>query len=397
MRISGVQIIKTISESITLITEEDRTLDLFESKYPIPDGVTYNSYVIDDGEIAVLDTMDSRMSEEWFSDLCGILAGRSPDYLVVHHMEPDHAANVARLAEMYPSMRIVGTSKAFEMMTQFFGVDYGDRKIAVGEGDSIDIGEHSLKFIMAPMVHWPEVMMSYESKEHILFTADGFGRFGPADPDYDWVKGARRYYFNIVGKYGSPVQKVLSKASGLEISKICPLHGPVLDSDIGRYVSTYDVWSRCEPETEDVLIAYTSIYGNTRAAVCRMAEELKKNGLGSDIMDLARVDISYALEGAFTHRRIVLATTTYEGGVFPAMDAFISELSSKKLHGRIVGIIENGSWSPMAGAKISKVIESMADMKLCQPMVTLRSAMTDKSIEQIRELAVSMSNSDDHQ
>lgn len=382
--------ISKISDSVVCITEEDMDLDLFESRYPIPDGVTYNSYVILDDKVAVLDTADECVTDAWLADLKTVLNGRSVDYLVIHHMEPDHAANIATLADMYPDMKLVGNDMIFRMVTQFFGIDYSDRSIVMEEGGVLELGKHSLRFVMAPLVHWPEVMMSYEQSDRLLFTADGFGRFGPADPSYDWCKGARRYYFNIVGKFGKQVMKLLDKVSDLEISAICPLHGPILKEDLGHYVSLYRAWASYTPEDKGVFIAYTSVYGNTRKAVMRLAELLDDRGINVKISDLSRTDLSYALEDAFRYDRLAVATTTYEGGVFPEMEFFLMELKSKKYQNRKVAMIDNGTWAPNACNLMKKYFEGMTDITILEPVISIRSAMNDGDRKSLEDLAAEL-------
>lgn len=376
-----------VSETVFMITEEDRDLDLFESRYPIPDGVTYNSYVIKDEKVAVLDTVDARATDAWLSDLEKVLGGRTPDYLVVHHMEPDHAANIAVFASKYPSAVIVGNDRMFKMMGQFFGQDYADRRLTIEEGSKLELGSHTLNFVSGMMVHWPEVMVSYESSEKLLFSADAFGRFGPADPSYDWVKGARRYYYNIVGKFGKHAAKLLNKAAALDIAKICPLHGPVLDSDLGGYVGMYVRWSAYQPDVDGVFIAYTSVYGNTEKAAFALADDLKKKGVEVKISDISRTHVSYALEDAFAYSRMAVATTTYENEIFPEMKFFIDEIVSKTYRNRKVGIIDNGTWGASAGKKIAEMLSGLENVEILEPMVSIKSSMKEEDRRQISELA----------
>ena len=379
--------IAKLSDSIQMITEEDDDLDLFECRYPIPDGVTYNSYVISDEKIAVLDTMDARRSQAWEQDISAILDGSEPDYLVVHHMEPDHAACIGEFSSKHPKMKIVGNERTFKMIEQFFGKGFEDRRLIVEDGYVLELGKHSLKFITTPMVHWPEVMMSYEASEKILFTADAFGRFGPSDPNYDWVLGARRYYYNIVGKYGPQAAKALEKVASLDVRSICPLHGPVLNEDLGTYVDYYVKWANYKAESNGVLIAYTSVYGNTRKAAYDLLDILKKKGVEAEIIDVARIDVSYLIEKAFFYSKMVVATTTYEAGIFPVMANFLLELKDKRYSSRDVGVIENGSWAPAAGAEIERIFSSMEGVRLVRPRITIRSAMKDEQMVELSDLA----------
>ena len=379
--------IAKLSDSIQMITEEDDDLDLFECRYPIPDGVTYNSYVISDEKIAVLDTMDARRSQAWEQDISAILDGSEPDYLVVHHMEPDHAACIGEFSSKHPKMKIVGNERTFKMIEQFFGKGFEDRRLIVEDGYVLELGKHSLKFITTPMVHWPEVMMSYEASEKILFTADAFGRFGPSDPNYDWVLGARRYYYNIVGKYGPQAAKALEKVASLDVRSICPLHGPVLNEDLGTYVDYYVKWANYKAESNGVLIAYTSVYGNTKKAAYDLLAILKKKGVEAEIIDVARTDVSYLIEKAFFYSKMVVATTTYEAGIFPVMANFLLELKDKRYSSRDVGVIENGSWAPAAGAEIERIFSSMEGVRLVRPRITIRSAMKDEQMVELSDLA----------
>ncbi|MDO5837690.1 MAG: FprA family A-type flavoprotein [Methanomassiliicoccales archaeon] len=379
--------IAKLSDSIQMITEEDDDLDLFECRYPIPDGVTYNSYVISDEKIAVLDTMDARRSQAWEQDISAILDGSEPDYLVVHHMEPDHAACIGEFSSKHPKMKIVGNERTFKMIEQFFGKGFEDRRLIVEDGYVLELGKHSLKFITTPMVHWPEVMMSYEASEKILFTADAFGRFGPSDPNYDWVLGARRYYYNIVGKYGPQAAKALEKVASLDVRSICPLHGPVLNEDLGTYVDYYVKWANYKAESNGVLIAYTSVYGNTKKAAYDLLDILKKKGVEAEIIDVARTDVSYLIEKAFFYSKMVVATTTYEAGIFPVMANFLLELKDKRYSSRDVGVIENGSWAPAAGAEIERIFSSMEGVRLVRPRITIRSAMKDEQMVELSDLA----------
>ncbi len=380
-----------ISDAVKYIGVDDKTLDLFESQYVIPNGISYNSYVILDDKIAVMDTVDRRASDEWMEKLERVLAGRTPDYLVVHHMEPDHAANIQNLAEKYPSMKIVSNAKAFGMMNQFFTFDLADRKVVVKENDTLELGAHTLRFFMAPMVHWPEVMVSYESAEKILFSADGFGKFGALDADEDWACEARRYYINIVGKYGVQVQALLKKASALDIAMICPLHGPILKENLGYYLEKYDIWSSYRPENKGIVIACASIHGYTKKAVDELAAMLEKKGAEKvSVFDLARDDMAEALEDAFRYDRLIVACPTYDAGLFPCMHDFLYHLQAKNYQGRKVGIVENGSWAPMAGKKMREMLESMKNIEIVEPMVSIRSALNDESRAVMEQLADAM-------
>lgn len=382
-----------ISEKIRYIGVNDRNIDLFESQYVVPNGVSYNSYLILDEKIAVMDTADARMEKQWFENLEKELCGRTPDYLVVSHMEPDHAALIGRFLSKYPDAQIVGNAKTFPMMTQFFDVDLEDKKLLVAEGDELSLGEHTLAFYMAPMVHWPEVMVTYEKKEKVLFSADGFGKFGALDTDEDWACEARRYYFNIVGKYGAQVQALLKKAAGLDIAVIAPLHGPVLTENLAYYIDKYQIWSSYEPEDAGVFIAYASIYGNTAKAAGILKEELEKAGVEKvSICDLAREDMAEAVEDAFRYDRLVLASATYDGGMFTRMDEFLHHLKAKNFQKRKVALIENGTWAPMAAKQMRTVLETMKEIEIVEPVVTIRSSVNEKNREQIRELAAKLKN-----
>ena len=378
----------TISDSVLYIGVDDKTLDLFESQYEIPNGVSYNSYVILDEKVAVMDTVDARATKEWLENLDAALSGRNVDYLVVSHMEPDHAASIAVLAERFPEMKIVGNAKTFTMISQFFAMDVTDRQVVVKEGDTLSLGTHTLQFFMAPMVHWPEVMVTYEQSEKILFSADGFGKFGALDADEAWTCEARRYYFNIVGKYGAQVQALLKKAATLDIQKICPLHGPILKEDLGYYIGKYDIWSKYEPEDEGVFIAYASIHGNTAKAARKMAEILEKQGAKRvAIADLTRDDMAEAVEDAFRHDKLLLACATYDNEMFPCMEDFLSHLKAKNYQKRTVALMENGSWGPMAGKRMKAVLETMKEITICEPVITIKSVMTEENIREMEELA----------
>lgn len=377
-----------VTDSILYVGADDRDLDLFESQYLIPNGVSYNSYVIMDEKIAVMDTVDARRAEEWLSNLNKALAGRTPDYLVVSHMEPDHAANIEKLAEKYTEMKIVGNTKTFPMIAQFFDRDLSERAVIVKEGDTLNLGKHELQFFMAPMVHLPEVMVTYEKSEKILFSADGFGKFGALDTEEDWACEARRYYFNIVGKYGVQVQALLKKAAALDIAMICPLHGPVLKENLEYYIGKYNTWSSYEPEDDGVLVAYASIHGNTRKAAEKMKEILEAKGAKKvAITDLSRDDMAEAVEDAFRYDKMVLAAATYDGGVFPCMEDFLHHLKSKNYQKRRIALMENGSWGPMAAKTMKGILEGMKDLKVCEKTVTLKSVMKQENIGQMEALA----------
>ena len=380
-----------ISDAVKYIGVDDHDIDLFESQYEVPDGVSYNSYVIIDEKVAVMDTADARVSEQWFANLDETLGGRIPDYLVVSHMEPDHAANIGKFLQKYPDAQIVGNAKTFGMIPQFFEVELPEeRKVVVKEGDELSLGEHTLVFVMAPMVHWPEVMVEYEKKEKILFSADGFGKFGALDvEDDDWACEARRYYFNICGKYGVQVQALLKKAAALDIATICPLHGPILKENLGYYIGLYDTWSKYEPENKGVLVAYASIHGNTAAAARAFAERLRAAGEEKvSVMDLSRDDMAEAVEDAFRYDRMVLACATYDGGLFPCMEDFLNHLAAKNYQKRKVGLIENGSWAPMAGKKMREILERMKNVEVLEPVVTVKSTLkaeNDKTMEELQK------------
>ena len=378
----------TITDSILYVGVDDKTLDLFESQYIIPNGVSYNSYLILDEKVTVMDTVDARATDEWLSNLETALAGRNVDYLVVSHMEPDHAANIKNLIDRYPNIQVVGNAKTFAMIPQFFDVDISGRSVVVKEGDTLCLGKHTLQFFMAPMVHWPEVMVAYEQTEKILFSADGFGKFGALDTDEAWTCEARRYYFNIVGKYGAQVQALLKKAATLDIQMICPLHGPILKEDLGYYIGKYDIWSKYEPEDEGVFIAYASIHGNTAKAAKKLAEMLAEKGAKRvAIADLTRDDMAEAVEDAFRHSKLVVASSTYDGGLFPCMEDFLSHLKAKNYQKRTVAMMENGSWAPVAAKKMREYFEGMKEITLCEPVVTIKSTMKDETAKVMEELA----------
>ena len=378
-----------ISESIKYIGVDDKTIDLFESQYIVPNGVSYNSYVIMDEKIAIMDTVDRRGTQGWLENLEAALDGKTPDYLVVLHMEPDHSANVKNLAEKYPTMKIVGNAKTFTIMGQFFdGLDFSDRSVVVKEGDTLDLGTHKLTFMMAPMVHWPEVMVAYESTEKILFSADGFGKFGALDAEEDWACEARRYYFNIVGKYGVQVQNLLKKAATLDIQTICPLHGPILKENLGYYLNLYDIWSSYGVEAEGVFIAYASIHGNTAAAAQKMAEILKAKGAPKvAIADLSRADVAECVEDAFKYGKVILAASSYDAGVFPPMENFLHHLKSKNYQKRRIGLIENGTWAPCSGKVMRSILETMKSIDICDTVVTIKSSMKADNVAAMEQLA----------
>ena len=379
----------TISDAVKYIGVDDTDLDLFEGQYIIPNGVSYNSYVILDEKTAVMDTVDARKSKEWFENLKAALDGRTVDYLVISHLEPDHASNVKALADAYPDAKIVLSVKAKAMLPQFFDIEnLEERAIAVKEGDTLELGAHKLTFVMAPMVHWPEVMVEYESTEKILFSADGFGKFGALSADEDWACEARRYYFNIVGKYGAPVQTLLKKAAGLDVQTICPLHGPILKENLGYYIDKYNTWSSYEPEDEGVLVASASIHGNTRKAAEKMAEILKEKGAAKvAFTDLTRDDMAEAVEDAFRYSKLVLCAASYDGGVFPPMEDFLNRLAHKSYQKRKVAMIENGSWAPTAKRAMTGMLEGMKNLSICENNVTIMSVMKDKDIAAMETLA----------
>lgn len=381
-----------ISDSIVYIGVDDKDIDLFESQYEVPNGVSYNSYLILDEKIAVMDTADMRVSDKWFKNLEKALNGAVPDYLIVSHLEPDHAGNIKKAADKYPEMKIVVNSKSETMLPQFFEIS-ADRLLIVKEGDELSLGSHTLQFFMAPMVHWPEVMVEYEKSEKILFSADGFGKFGALDTDEDWACEARRYYFNIVGKYGAQVQALLKKASALDIQTICPLHGPILKENLEYYIGKYMTWSSYEPEDKGILIAYASIHGNTAKAAKKLKEILESKGAEKvAITDLARDDMAEAIEDAFRYDRMILAAASYDAGVFPCMEDFLHHLKSKAYQKRTVGLLENGSWAPSAARTMKAVVEQMKNVSIVEPVVTIKSTMKDSDIENMEKLADAIIN-----
>lgn len=380
-----------ISDAIKYIGVDDKDIDLFESQYIVPNGISYNSYVILDEKICVLDTVDKRKTDEWVANLENVLDGKIPDYLIINHLEPDHASNIQLLADKYPDMKLVGNAKTFNMLPQFFDIDLTDRTVTVKEGDSLNLGEHILSFYMAPMVHWPEVMVTYESKEKVLFSADGFGKFGALDTDEDWACEARRYYFNICGKYGVQVQALLKKAAKLDIEKICPLHGPVLTENLGYYINLYDIWSKYEPEVDGIFIAYCSIHGNTEKAALKLYDILKeKTDKKIAISDLSRSDMAENVEDAFKYSTLVVAAPSYDGGVFPVMNDFLHHLKIKGYKNRKVAMIENGSWAPCAIKSMQPYFDEMKGIEISDAKVTIRSTMTAENEVQLVALADSI-------
>ena len=377
-----------VTNDIIYVGVNDHKIDLFEGQYVVPNGMAYNSYVIRDQKIAVMDTVDRNFKFEWLNNLDEALGERKPDYLVVQHMEPDHSANIFNFMNNYPDATIVSSAKAFAMMKNFFGTEFEDRRIVVKEGDTLELGEHTLHFVAAPMVHWPEVIMTYDSKDKVLFSADGFGKFGALDVEEDWACEARRYYIGIVGKYGAQVQNVLKKAATLDIQIICPLHGPVLSENLGYYLNLYNTWSSYSVETEGIMIAYTSVYGNTKQAVELLAEKLKSNGCPKVVVnDLAREDMAECVEDAFRYGRIVLATTTYNAEIFPFMREFINHLTERNFQNKQIALIENGSWAPLAAKTMKKMLEGCKKIEFVEPTVRIMSALSDDSRAQIDALA----------
>lgn len=374
-----------VTDSIRYVGVNDHQVDLFEGQYQVPNGMSYNSYVILDEKVAVMDTVDIHFGEEWMANVKAVLAGRTPDYLIVQHMEPDHSANISRFLEEYPQATVVATAKAFVMMKQFFGNDYADRRIVASEMSELSLGAHTLHFVMTPMVHWPEVMVTYESSEKVLFSADGFGKFGALDCDEPWDDEARRYYIGIVGKYGVQVQALLKKAAALDIAVICPLHGPVLTSDLAHYVNLYQLWSTYTPEKKAVVIAYASVYGNTKEAALLLADTLREKGKEVHVYDLARCDMSQAVADAFCCSSLVLASITYNADCYPCMKTFINQLIEHNYQKRTVGFIENGSWAPMAAKVMQKMLEGCKNLTMAEPVVTVRGAVTKQAKPQIKE------------
>jgi len=377
----------TITEDIRYVGVNDHAVDLFEGQYVVPNGMAYNSYVILDEKTAVMDTVDIHFTQPWLENIRAVLGDRQPDYLVVQHMEPDHSANIANFLRAYPQAVVVASAKAFAMMKNYFGDAYEDRRIVVGEGDTLSLGKHTLTFVTAPMVHWPEVIVTYDSYDKVLFSADGFGKFGALDVEEDWACEARRYYIGIVGKYGAQVQALLKKAAGLDISIICPLHGPVLTENLGYYINLYDIWSSYRPEDKGVVIAYTSVYGNTKAAAELLAQKLTEGGAKVTLTDLARCDMAEAVEDAFRYDKLVLATTTYNADVFPFMKEFIHHLTERNFQNRTVALMESGSWAPMAAKVMTKMLEGSKDLTFAETAVKIQCALNDESRAQIEALA----------
>lgn len=379
-----------ISDSVKYIGVDDKTIDLFESQYVVPNGVSYNSYLILDEKVALMDTVDARCMDEWETKLVSELAGRNVDYLVISHLEPDHSGSISRIVELYPNVTLVGNAKTFAMLPQFMDLPLEGHTITVKEGDSLELGAHTLNLYMAPMVHWPEVMVTYESSEKILFSADGFGKFGALDIEDEegWACEARRYYFNIVGKYGAPVQMLLKKAATLDIKTICPLHGPILNENLEYYINLYDIWSSYKPEDKGVLIAYASIHGNTGKAAHRLAELIREKGEKKVVVsDLAREDMAEVIEDAFRYDRMILAAASYDAGVFPCMQDFLHHLQSKAYQNRTVGILENGSWAPTAGKTMKSIVETLKNVDVVEPMVTIKSTLKAENMKDMEALA----------
>lgn len=380
-----------ITNDIKYIGVNDRDVDLFEGQYVVENGMAYNSYIIDDEKIAVFDTVDARFGEEWLANIKAVLGERKPDYLIVQHMEPDHSANINLFADAYPESKIVASKKAFVMMLQFYGNDFADRQVVVGDGDTLSLGSHELTFVTAPMVHWPEVIVTYDSRDKVLFSADGFGKFGALDADEDWACEARRYYFGIVGKYGAQVQALLKKAAALDIQIICPLHGPILTENLGYYLDLYNTWSSYGVESDGVMIAYTSVYGNTKKAVEMLAKKLEENGCAKVVVnDLARCDMAEAVEDAFRYGKIVLATTTYNGEMFPFMREFINHLTERNFQNKTVGFVENGTWGLMAEKFMRKMLENSKNLTYTEAGVHIKSAVNDENVAQIEALAAEL-------
>ncbi len=376
-----------VTDSIRYIGADDKNIDLFESQYKVPNGVSYNSYVILDEKVAVMDTVDRRATDAWLENLEKALNGRTPDYLVVHHMEPDHAANIQVLAEKYPDMQIVGNAKTFTMIRRFFTLDLEGRTVEVKEGSTLSLGSHTLTFVMAPMVHWPEAMVSYESSEKILFSADGFGKFGALDAEEPWADEARRYYINIVGKYGAQVQALLKKAAGLDIAMICPLHGPILKENLGYYLNLYDIWSSYRPEEEGVFLAYASIHGNTAKGALALKEMLERRGVKVCAADVCRTDVAQCVANAFRYSKMICCAASYDGGLFLPMEDFLHHLKAKTYQNRKVALVENGTWAPSAARVMKEILGSMKNVEICDKTVTICSAVKEDTLRQLEELA----------
>ena len=377
-----------ITNDIRYIGVNDHKVDLFEGQYKVKNGISYNSYVILDEKTAVMDTVDANFGQAWLNNLKEVMGDRTPDYLIIHHMEPDHSANIANFMELYPDTTVVSSAKAFAMMKQFFGTDFADHQMVIKEGSTLELGEHTLHFVAAPMVHWPEVMVSYDSKDKVLFSADGFGKFGALDVDEEWADEARRYFIGIVGKYGAQVQALLKKAATLDIQTICPLHGPILKENLGYYIGKYMTWSSYEPEDDGVLVAYASIHGNTKKAAEKMKEILEAKGAKKvAITDLSRDDMAEAIEDAFRYDKLVLAAASYDASVFPCMETFLNKLTNKNYQNRKIAIIENGSWAPTAARVMKGYVEKMKKITLCEKTVTIKSTMKDADVTAMEELA----------
>ncbi len=382
-----------ITDKIKYVGVNDKTLDLFESQYAIPNGISYNSYILQDEKTAIMDTVDKRKINEWLENVKEVLKNKEPDYLVISHIEPDHSAGISIIAEKYSKMKIVLSKKAKDMITQFINKDLSNRLMVVQDGDILELGHHRLQFFMAPMVHWPEVMCTYEQTEKILFSADAFGKFGALDVDEDWDCEARRYYFNIVGKYGMQVQAILKKVSTLDIKTICPLHGPVLENNLEYYINKYNIWSSYQPEEKGVLIAYNSIHGNTKNAVEKLEELLKQKNVGKVVVsDLSRTDMAEAVEDAFRYDKLIIASPTYDAGLFPATHTFLSLLKHKNYQNRKIGIIENGSWAPMAAKCILDITKGMKDIHIYEPIITIKTTMNNETIEKMQKLVEEIEN-----
>ena len=377
-----------ITNDIKYIGVNDRKIDLFEGQYKVPNGIAYNSYAILDEKIAIMDTVDAGFTHEWLDNIQNVIGNRKPDYLIIQHMEPDHSANIINFIKIYPNAKIVASDKAFLMMTNFFGTDFSDKRVIISDGDTLSLGRHTLTFIAAPMVHWPEVIVTYDSTDKVLFSADGFGKFGALDADEDWANEARRYYIGIVGKYGTQVQNLLKKAAGLDIDIICPLHGPVLKENLGYYINLYNIWSSYQPEEDGIVIAYTSVYGNTKKAVTQLAEKLEANGCPKVVInDLARCDMTKAVEDAFRYSKLILATTTYNAEIFPFMREFINHLTERNFQNRTVALIENGSWAPLAAKVMKELLEKCKNITFTDTTVRIFSAVNDESKAQLNALS----------
>ena len=377
-----------ITNDIKYVGVNDHEIDLFEGQFIVPNGMSYNSYIIMDEKIAVMDSVDANFGDQWIANIKEVLADKSPDYLVVHHMEMDHSANIAKFMEVFPSAKIVSSKLAFVMMKNYFGTDFADRQFVVSEGSTLELGKHKLNFVTAPNVHWPEVIMSYESTDKVLFSADGFGKFGALDVEEEWACEARRYYFGIVGKFGDAVQAVLKKLSGIDVKFICPLHGPVLSENLEYYINLYDTWSSYGVESEGVFVAYTSVYGNTKKAVEKFVEILKEKGCPKvAVADLAREDMAECVEDAFRYGKLILATTTYTNDIFPFMKEFIHHLTDRNYQNRKIGLIENGTWNPLAAKVMTKMFENCKDINFCSTVVTIKTAMNDKTVTDLEKLA----------